>query len=301
MYLSREDIEFRNRLLRQANLNLFTKEEEHELVGRAQKGDDLAKDQLVKGNVKLVLKIANDFYRYAYFMSSLSLSDLCQEGTIGFLEAVDKFDLSINNKLSTYSVWWIRQYIRRCIENKGALIHIPPGKRQLARKAFNELREKKISLNENGNLALVAFLNRQFPEASKDDIYTFILAVSTCANTPVSLSASFSDEEQAKKEIRKLELISFSRWQYSREPYSADLEKIEEFIEKWCREIDPQEKEVIDLCFGLNGNSGYLTIQEAAKFLDITYEVARQRLHKALRSLRTKAELFRVFLDAFPT
>lgn len=99
---------------------LLSREEETELARKAAKGDDRARQALIKANLRLVVKIAR---RYAYM--GLPLLDLIEEGNLGLMRAVEKFDLQKGTKLSTYAAWWIRQFIMRAIANQAKMIRIP--------------------------------------------------------------------------------------------------------------------------------------------------------------------------------
>ncbi len=99
---------------------LLTREEEIALARKAARGDEKARQHLIKANLRLVVKIAR---RYAHL--SLSLLDLVEEGNLGLMRAVNKFDVRKGNKLSTYAAWWIRQFILRALANQGKMIRIP--------------------------------------------------------------------------------------------------------------------------------------------------------------------------------
>ncbi|HQM53244.1 MAG: sigma-70 family RNA polymerase sigma factor [Chlamydiae bacterium] len=99
---------------------LLTREEEIALARKAARGDEKARQHLIKANLRLVVKIAR---RYAHL--GLSLLDLVEEGNLGLMRAVNKFDVRKGNKLSTYAAWWIRQFILRALANQGKMIRIP--------------------------------------------------------------------------------------------------------------------------------------------------------------------------------
>ena len=99
---------------------LLTREEEVALAKKAARGDEKARQQLIKSNLRLVVKIAR---RYSYI--GLALLDLVEEGNLGLMRAVNKFDVRKGNKLSTYAAWWIRQFILRALANQGKMIRIP--------------------------------------------------------------------------------------------------------------------------------------------------------------------------------
>jgi RNA polymerase primary sigma factor len=99
---------------------LLTREEEVVLAKRAARGDEKSRQQLIKSNLRLVVKIAR---RYSHL--GLALLDLVEEGNLGLMRAVNKFDVQRGNKLSTYAAWWIRQFILRALANQGKMIRIP--------------------------------------------------------------------------------------------------------------------------------------------------------------------------------
>jgi len=99
---------------------LLSPDEEYDLAKKAARGDDKARQHLIKANLRLVVKIAKKYSHYG-----LSLLDLIEEGNLGLMKAVGKFDLKRGNRLSTYAAWWIRQFILRALANQGKLIRIP--------------------------------------------------------------------------------------------------------------------------------------------------------------------------------
>jgi RNA polymerase primary sigma factor len=99
---------------------LLTREEETELAKKAAAGDEQARQKMIKANLRLVVKIAK---RYGHL--GLPLLDLIEEGNLGLMRAVEKFDVGMGNKLSTYAAWWIRQFILRALANQGKIIRIP--------------------------------------------------------------------------------------------------------------------------------------------------------------------------------
>ncbi|MCX6355585.1 MAG: RNA polymerase sigma factor RpoD/SigA [Candidatus Aureabacteria bacterium] len=99
---------------------LLSADEEYALAKKAARGDDNARQHLIKANLRLVVKIAK---KYSHF--GLSLLDLIEEGNLGLMKSVGKFDLKRGNRLSTYAAWWIRQFILRALSNQGKLIRIP--------------------------------------------------------------------------------------------------------------------------------------------------------------------------------
>lgn len=165
---------------------LLTKEQEDDLIIRAQNGDHEAENQLVEANLRLVVSIAKN-YQY----SSLSLMDLVQEGALGLIKAARRFDVSRGFKFSTYATWWVKQFVRRAIQNQSRTIRIPVH--------LVERHRKIVSFEKN-----YVFENDMMPTNQEiaDHLHTSVKKViqtKEMMQTPISLEMSVSNGEEDTK------------------------------------------------------------------------------------------------------
>src|SRR5213592_3764191 len=161
---------------------LLTREEERELARRKDEGDELAKRKLIESNLRLVMAITRN-----YTKASVPLLDLIQEGNLGLIRAVEKFDYRLGFKLSTYATWWIRQAITRALADQGRTIRLPEHVAEQVRRAQRSRRQLAQTLNRDPTLAELA---RETQE-SEDRVLELLELV----ETPVSLETPVGDGE----------------------------------------------------------------------------------------------------------
>ncbi len=259
---------------------LLTADRERELAGRMAEGDESAKTELVEANLRLVVSIAK-----RYVGKGMFFLDLIQEGNLGLMKAVDKFDYTKGYKFSTYATWWIRQAITRAIADQARTIRIPVHMVETIHKVS---RFQRQMLQELGREATPAEIGEKMGMSAER-----VREIMKVALDPVSLETPIGEEEDSH-------LGDFIPDEDSPSPSDAASTTIlREVIERELNTLTPREAHVIKLRFGLyDGRTR--TLEEVGKEFDITRERIRQIESKALRKLRhpSRARHLRGFLDS---
>ncbi|MBQ3482796.1 MAG: RNA polymerase sigma factor RpoD [Clostridia bacterium] len=258
---------------------LLDSEREKDLAVRMVAGEESAKTELVEANLRLVVSIAK-----RYVGKGMFFLDLIQEGNLGLMKAVDKFDYTKGYKFSTYATWWIRQAITRAIADQARTIRIPVHMVETIHKVS---RYQRQMLQELGREATPAELGEKMgmsPEKVRE--------IMKIALDPVSLETPIGEEEDSHLG----DFIPDEDTPAPSEAASATI--LREVIERELNTLTPREAHVIKLRFGLyDGRTR--TLEEVGKEFDITRERIRQIESKALRKLRhpSRARHLRGFLD----
>ena len=255
-----------------SEISLISVEEEIELAKKISEGDDEARKKMITANLRLVVKIAQD-----YSNIGLSLLDLINEGNIGLMKAVERFDPSKGGKLSTYASWWIKQSIKRALANQSKTIRLPVhmvDRVTQIRRTTQQLSEKLGREPSDEELA----------EEMKIPV-SRITHLKSVSKKPASLDSPINDEDGTNLG----DLVPD-------EKSTSPLEKLQSKslvgdVDKVLSTLEPREADIIRLRFGLEGRDPK-TLEEVGEQIGITRERVRQLQEQAIRQLRKSMTKF---------
>ena len=248
-------------------IDLLKPEQEVQLARRIAKGDKQARDMMIRANLRLVVKIANDYSNYG-----LPLSDLVSEGNIGLIKAVERFDPDKGGKLSTYAAWWIKQAIKRALANQSKSIRLPVhlvDKISKIRRTISKLTEELEREPTDEEVGIVMGV-----PASK------IAHLKSVSVRPASLEAPIGEADgTAFGDIIGDEKALTPFQSLSNKSNSNDISDI-------LNQLEERDAKIIRLRFGLDGDSPK-TLEEVGSIFGITRERVRQLQNLSIRKMRS--------------
>ncbi|HVS85264.1 MAG TPA: sigma-70 family RNA polymerase sigma factor [Gaiellaceae bacterium] len=254
---------------------LLTRLEERELARRKDAGDELAKRRLIESNLRLVMSITR-----SYTKAGVPLLDLIQEGNLGLIRAVEKFDYRMGYKLSTYATWWIRQSVTRALADQGRLIRLPVHVADQLRRLLRARRQLAQKLNREPTIAELAHEAQQSEERVRELLELI--------DDPVSLDTPVGDGESFFGDLIEDANSDDPDERTSKRARATELAQA-------LAQLNPRSRRVLSLRFGLDGGAP-LTLEEVGAGLGITRERVRQIEGRALRELRTVAPGLELYL-----
>jgi RNA polymerase primary sigma factor len=256
---------------------LLTREEERELARRKDAGDEVAKKRLIEANLRLVMSITRN-----YTKAGVPLLDLIQEGNLGLIRAVEKFDYKMGYKLSTYATWWIRQSITRALADQGRTIRLPVHVADQVRRLMRARRQLAQKFNREPTLAELA---KESGNTEKR-----VQELLDLVEDPVSLETPVGDGESLYGDL--IEDLNADQ----PADVTAGRSRSRELANALTC-LNPRMRRVLALRFGLDGQAPQ-TLEEVGAGLGITRERVRQLESRALRELRIAAPDLELYLRA---
>ncbi len=247
---------------------LLTADEEKHYSRLALSGDEAARNRMIESNLRLVVKIAR-----RYLNRGLPLLDLIEEGNLGLIHAVEKFDPERGFRFSTYSTWWIRQTIERAIMNQSGTVRLPIHIIKDINSCLRAARTLRQQYDKEPTTAEIA----EYSERSVEDVERLM-----ALHNRVTIRAGNSEDDAGP--VDRLEA------QRSAEPpRCAEKDTVKLIVDRWVCELDEKQRAVVDRRFGLHGHR-HATLEQIGEEIGVTRERVRQIQLDALTNLKAMME-----------
>ncbi|TMM10056.1 MAG: sigma-70 family RNA polymerase sigma factor [Actinobacteria bacterium] len=256
---------------------ILTREEERELARRKDAGDEAAKRRLIEANLRLVMSITRSYTR-----AGVPLLDLIQEGNLGLIRAVEKFDYRLGYKLSTYATWWIKQAVSRALADQGRTIRLPTHVAERVRRLLRVRRQLAQKLSREPTPAELAKETGEKEEK--------VIDLLSLVDDPVSLDSPVGDGESFFSDLIEDEFSAQPDERTAIEHRTGELAAA-------LARLAPRMQRVLVLRFGLDGE-GPRTLEDIGAELGVTRERVRQLESRALRELRNAAPDLELYLSS---
>ena len=248
---------------------LLTADEEKKFARLARQGDESARHRMIESNLRLVVKISR-----RYINRGLPLLDLIEEGNLGLIHAVEKFDPERGFRFSTYATWWIRQTIERAIMNQSGSVRLPIHVIKDINTCLRAARDIRQSQEREPSVADIAsYLQREIAEVER--LMALHERVTLRSGNVDEFGSGPVDRLRAKRE--------------SEPPRRAQEEDVNDIVDRWVCELSAKQRAVVERRFGLHGYRRE-TLERIGEEIGVTRERVRQIQLEALRNLRTMME-----------